>query len=64
MPDKSRKILDIMEVEGMKAGEIVLHPLYQFQKGEEGEEWFRPVSYTHLDVYKRQVSGCQRERFI
>lgn len=41
MPDKSRKILDIMEVEGMKAGEIVLHPLYQFQKGEEGEEWFR-----------------------
>lgn len=41
MPDKSRKILDIMEVEGMKAGEIVLHPLYQFQKGEEGEGWFR-----------------------
>ena len=40
MPDKSRKILDIMEVEGMKAGEIVL-PLYQFQKGEEGEGWFR-----------------------
>ena len=25
----------------MKAGEIVLHPLYQFQKGEEGEGWFR-----------------------
>lgn len=41
MPDKSRKILDIMEVEGMKAGEIVLHPLYKFQKGEEGEGWFR-----------------------
>ena len=41
MPDKSRKILDIMEVEGMKAGEIVLYPLYQFQKGEEGEGWFR-----------------------
>ena len=22
----------------------------------------RPVSYTHLDVYKRQVSGCDKQK--
>ena len=41
MPDKSRKILDIMEIEGMEGGEIRLHSLYQFQKGEAGGVWRR-----------------------
>lgn len=39
--DRSRKILDITEIVGMEAGEIRIHPLYQFQKGEEGEGWLR-----------------------
>ena len=24
-----------------------------------GNKTYKPVSYTHLDVYKRQVTGCQ-----
>ena len=27
-------------------------------KGYEDEDWLVPVSYTHLDVYKRQAAGC------
>ena len=25
-----------------------------------GKEWIKAVSYTHLDVYKRQILGCTR----
>lgn len=35
--DKSRKVLEIVEIAGYKGGEIQLNPLYQFQEtGEEG----------------------------
>lgn len=35
LSDKSRRILEIMEIKGMENGEIILSPLYQL-KGEEG----------------------------
>lgn len=35
--DKSRKVLEIVEIAGYKDGEIQLNPLYQFQEtGEKG----------------------------
>ena len=34
--DKSRKVLEIVEIEGMEGGEIKIRPLYEFV--EEGEE--------------------------
>ena len=33
---------------------------YGFINGEDGKDIFVPVSYTHLDVYKRQVQGSHR----
>ncbi len=36
--DKSRRMLSIMEVDGMEQGEIRLHPLYEFAEMGEGEE--------------------------
>jgi pilus assembly protein CpaF len=36
--DKSRKVLEIVEVLGYEDGEILLHPLYQFaEEGETGD---------------------------
>ena len=34
--------------------------------GTQLHEWIfaTPVSYTHLDVYKRQVQGCARRRLV
>lgn len=32
--DKSRRVMDIVELDGMLEGEICLHPLYQYQDGE------------------------------
>ena len=26
--------------------------------------WWEPVSYTHLDVYKRQPTGCGKTTFL
>ena len=47
LPDKSRRVLEITEVCGVENGEIQISPIY-------------PVSYTHLDVYKRQPLGQRR----
>ena len=33
MPDKSRKVTDIVEMDGIEQGEIVLHPLFQYRDG-------------------------------
>ena len=32
MRDRSRKVLEIVEVDEMKAGEVILHPLFQFKE--------------------------------
>lgn len=32
MRDRSRKVLEIVEVDGMKDGEVILHPLFQFKE--------------------------------
>lgn len=34
MRDKSRKVLEVAEVEGITAGEIALHPLFGYRQGE------------------------------
>lgn len=48
LPDRSRRILEITEICGMRDGEIVLEPLYQL-KGEEG-------------TWKLQQTGVLKER--
>lgn len=37
LPDKSRRVLEIVEIDGIRDGEIVLSPLYRLQ--ECGENW-------------------------
>ena len=35
--DKSRRLLDVMELDGMEGGEVKLHPIYRFvETGEKG----------------------------
>lgn len=36
LPDKSRRVMEITEVDGMKGGEIQLHELYRLQQEEGG----------------------------
>ena len=38
MRDRSRKVLEIAEVDGIKDGEIVLHPLFLFRESRHGSE--------------------------
>ena len=38
MRDKSRKVLQIWEILGMEAGEIKLHPLYEFQEDAQAQD--------------------------
>ena len=50
--DKSRKLLDVMELDGMENGEVKLHPLFHFQeRGEENGrihgEWIRVGELKH-----------------
>ena len=40
-----------------KDGEIQSIYTYMYGRYENGDENTFPVSYTHLDVYKRQVAG-------
>lgn len=37
LPDKSRRVLEIMEITGMEEGQIILSPLYRIK--EEGGNW-------------------------
>ena len=34
MPDKSRKVIEVVELDGIQEGEIQLHPLYQLRGNE------------------------------
>lgn len=45
MRDKTRKVLEISEVCGYEKGEIVIHPLYQWQEGE-GLMQIMPLLHT------------------
>ena len=50
--DRSRKLLDIMELDGMENGEVKMHPLFHFQEtGEENGriqgEWVRVGELKH-----------------
>ncbi len=58
--DKSRKLLEISEVVGMEAGEIVLNPLYRFKETGELDgritgEWEKLGELIHTE--KLQASG-------
>lgn len=53
--DRTRKVLDIMELDGMTQGEIRLNPLYHFE--ETGEEDGRIVGR-----WRRQNSLIHREK--
>ena len=41
-------------IKSLKLGGIVLYDADHVQPKADWEESYRPVSYTHLDVYKRQ----------
>ena len=50
--DRSRKLLDVMELDGMENGEVKMHPLFHFQEtGEENGrirgEWLRVGELRH-----------------
>ena len=50
--DKSRKLLNVMELDGMENGEVKLHPLYTFQEtgvknGKIEGKWIREGNLIH-----------------
>lgn len=52
--DRTRKVLDIMEIDGMEQGEIRLHPLYHFVETGEADgritgEWQRQGALLHRE---------------
>lgn len=52
--DRTRKVLDIMEIEGIFQGEICLKPLYRFeetgeQNGKIAGEWKRLGKLAHME---------------
>ena len=51
MPDKSRKVTDIVEMDGIEQGEIVLHPLFQYRDGTLSE--VGRIKHT----YKLKIAG-------
>ena len=61
--DKSRKVLDISEIEGVSQGKIQLRPLYQFQ--EEGDKrgtvtgQLRATKNSLLSTEKCQRAGIE-----
>ena len=63
---RTREILEILEEYGVKATFFVVG-----KEDERSKQWMRdivaaghtPVSYTHLDVYKRQAGAGGRSRF-
>lgn len=71
--DKSRKLLNVMELDGMENGEVKLHPLYTFQEtgvknGKIEGKWIREgnlihteklysAGYTPEDLGEQQSSG-------
>lgn len=55
--DRSRKVLDIMEIDGMEQGEIRLHPLYHF--AETGEKNGRIIG-----KWQRSGTLLHREKLV
>ncbi|MCM1282849.1 MAG: CpaF family protein [Roseburia sp.] len=49
LPDKSRRVLEITELDGIKEGEILLHPLYQLMQQADGWELVRVDSLRHQE---------------
>jgi pilus assembly protein CpaF len=54
LPDKSRRVLEIAEIAGMKDGDIVLNPLFTFDSD---RSCLVRTSNKLLDVYKLKVKG-------
>ena len=47
-------IVKLLTSRGYKVGTIK-HTCHDFDVDCEGKDSYKPVSYTHLDVYKRQI---------
>lgn len=62
--DRTRKVLDIMEIDGIEQGEIRLHPLYHFTETGETDgritgEWRRQGVLVHRDkLVAAGLEGC------
>lgn len=69
MRDRSRKVLQISELNGIRDGVILLHTLYQFvETGEKGEQvhgfWKKEGDLLHCDKLKAEgLEQKYRERF-
>lgn len=62
LPDGSRRVLEIVELQGMKAGEIQLHTICKYksrEREEENEAWRLEASLSHLE--KLEEAGCLEE---
>lgn len=60
--DKSRRVLHVMEIDGVKEGEIHLHPLYEFEEEKEVEKkikgvWRKKGELIHRE--KLQMAGLE-----
>jgi len=51
MPDKSRKVLEISEVEGFEGGQVILHPVFQWK---EGRGLIRTGTLNHTEKLERE----------
>lgn len=52
LPDKSRRVLEIAEIDGIRDGEIVLSPLYQLKETEGGRSLCKVGTLKNLDKLK------------
>ncbi len=57
LPDKSRRVLEIVEIDGIRDGEIVLSPLYQLQEQNGDWELQRVGTLKHLGKLKMAGEG-------
>ena len=49
----------LLDIENHSTKDVAADEYFQLEKKVEGE-WYIAVSYTHLDVYKRQCQRCRR----
>lgn len=50
--DRSRRVLEISEIDGMKDGEVLLHPIYRMREDETGKySWVQEGKINHTEKF-------------
>jgi pilus assembly protein CpaF len=58
LSDRSRKVLEIAEVRGMKEGQVDIVPIYKYQKLEGGQDGWKKVGELKHTI-KLQMAGLK-----